>query len=215
MYYIFKSQMVHWQGINLRAELPDEFRSSWRQTFDWWESVSLVGLLPSLQFLIRGEAPLSDNYYTATQFDIYSERLIAILAQTGVRYETFPVSLIDERTRNSIPHTHRLFHLLEIDPAVDRQKSIIQEDLTNFSSVRDVYKLVLRDDFIKQGKAITRIKEFRHLTVVHEELKHTLEAANITGCSFQPVEEFTMGLNILMKNIQAGVYSRQKADLDP
>lgn len=210
MYYIFKTQMVQWQGVNLQAEMQSDLPLEWRRQHDWWASVSLKGLVPTLTFSIHSEAPRIDNYFTGNQFSLYSERLISILHQTGVQYETFPVSIIDQETREAIEHKYRLFHLLEIDPAIDTGKSIIEESPFSTRGATEILKLVLTDTFMRQGKALTRIKERRNLTVIHEDVKNLLDEAKITGCSFMPVEDFSLGMSSLLRNLRNRGSSRDQ-----
>lgn len=202
MYYVFKTHMIQWQGINLHAELQSDLPWEWHMQHDWWLSTPLKGLVPSLTFSIHSQAPRIDNYFTGNQFNLYSERLITLLDQTGVHYETFPVTITDQETCEPIEHGYQLFHLLEIDPAIDRELSIIEEVALGTRKVTEIHRLVLAEEFVKQGKALTRIKEFRDLTVIREDIKNLLEAANITGCSFVPVEKFSLGLNIFLKKLQ-------------
>jgi hypothetical protein len=161
--------MIQWQGVNLQAEMQSDLPIEWQMKHDWWVSVPLQGLIPPLTFSIHSDAPPIDNYFTGAEFDLYSERFISIINQTGVRYETFPVSIIDQKTEKIIEHSYKLFHLLEIDLAVDGEKSIIVDAMLGGLQVQEINKLVLTDEFIKQGKALTRIKEFRHLTVIRQE----------------------------------------------
>ena len=118
--------MVQWQGINLHAEMRSELPTEWSMKHDWWMSTPLKELLPILTFSIHGAAPRIDNYFTGNQFTLYSEKLIALLAQTGIQYETFSVSIIDQETGNAIEHPYQLLHLLEIAPAIDTERSIIE-----------------------------------------------------------------------------------------
>jgi len=202
VYYILKTQMVRWQEINLQAEMKYELSLEWRMKYDWWDSIPVKGLLPLLTFSIHADAPLVDNYYTGNELTLYSERLISIFQQAGVCYETFPVSIVNQKTGKEVSHHYKLFHLLEMEQAINVQESAIEESTLGANQVPEIRRLVLTDEFIKQGKMLVRIKEFRSLTLIRKDLKQLLEEANIIGCSFVAVEDFSLGLNSLLKKIK-------------
>src|SRR6266566_168609 len=105
MYFIFEPLWRSWRNqvmqAKLRTALPplDEFDPS----AHWWQARPLQHQLPPLTFAVNKRAPLLDNYLTNCIFDLYSAKLIRVLDNLGIQFETFPATLIDYKTEESLP----------------------------------------------------------------------------------------------------------------
>ncbi len=189
MYYVFKSILVQWQGINLHAAIQRDILGP--IDIDWWSSEPLQSSVPEFVFTVCAGAPLLDNYYTGTEFALYSERLVAIMADLGVRYEVFPATLTDHKTGETLSCKYKVFRLLETHAAVDKAKSVYRIRQFGTESVPLIDKLVLSPSFLEKNIPLTRIQEHYSMILMHKDIKTVLDKAEITGCLYTPVEDFS------------------------
>jgi hypothetical protein len=186
VYFIFRPKIMAWGKYELHAELQGG-RPDWPEYEPhWWNAQPLVRPLPRFTFAINPRAPKLDNYWTGTEFDLYSRRLISILHQAGVKFETFPVTMIDHQTQEVLPVRYQIFHLLEQYAGVDIEQSDIDGP-----SIR---KLVLNKRCLEEKPLLFRDEKQTDLVFIHQDLKVVLEKARITGCQFIPVEKFQVVL---------------------
>lgn len=184
MYFVFKDDIIAWRDRILQAEFQGEIPSPEYQD-QWWEDESLTPP-PRLTFAINAEAPLLDNYFTGSLIDLYSVRLISYLREAKVHFESFPATVVDHRTKQLLPVQYEVFHLMEIHPGLDKELS----DMDEF----EIRRLVLTEACVQANKPLFRLKESKDIVLIHQDLRTTLDTANITGCRFTAVDEFRVDL---------------------
>ena len=138
--------------------------------------------------MINEKAPKPDNYNTGTVFDLYSPRLVNILKETGIQFETFPAQIIDRKTKKPLDVEYEIFHLLEMAKGIDEEKSDFDTE-----SPYDIRHLVMADENIYHGRMLFRDQKFIQLVLMHEQLKQQLEQVGISGCTYTPIEEYVVG----------------------
>lgn len=186
MYFVFESELRSWKNGILQAVLEGPLPK-----FEphWWLAQPFSDPVPPLTFLVSSKSPKPDNLFTGTlSIELYTSRLVKLLEEAGVKYETFPAKIIDRKTKSELPIHYKAFHLLEIYPALDEEKSVI--NYQNYT----IEKLVLKDKITLISRPLFRIKEHCGIVLIHKKLKETLEKAQITGCVFTPVESFRPGI---------------------
>ncbi len=115
-----------------------------------------------LTFMVNPKHRLVDNYATYTGFSLFSKRLVDLVREFGVKFETFPVRMVDKGENELKDMEYYVFHLLEPNlDAMDKQKSkwvdfdkgipILVLDLDNFEHrpmfvCNDVFLTLMRDD---------------------------------------------------------------------
>ena len=114
MYMFIKADHYPWRNRSVQAEIHGAVPET---APHGWEGVPLTTPPPHLTFAVSAKAPMLDNYFTGTEFDLYSERLIRLLRAAGVQGETFPATLVDRKTKKPLPAACKVFHLLEVYPA--------------------------------------------------------------------------------------------------
>jgi hypothetical protein len=107
MYHRIESAIRAWGGGILQAVPVGDTAEHQMRKPHWWEAEPWIPPPPHLTFAVRSKAPLPDNYFTGTVFDLYSARLIALLRDAGVRFETFPVTIIDKKTHEELTVIHK------------------------------------------------------------------------------------------------------------
>jgi hypothetical protein len=166
MYYSLESKIISWNDRLVQAKLVNEDLAYQPH---WWLCDPVVTQLPLLKFAIDPAAPKPDNYWTGMEIDLYSARLINILRDMGVRFETFPVMLIDKTTSAAIDVQYKAFHLLDMYP---------------------VSKLRARDE---QGKIVSisapvkmfRLQKYINQIIIHQDLKLIFDSSDIQGFSYR------------------------------
>jgi hypothetical protein len=170
MYFVLSSALLSWRNHIAQAVPLGDTVDHQSKPIHWWECVPLPHATSRFIFEINPKAPHLDNYFTGTIMDLYAERLIDLLGQSDIAFETFPAILLDKKTDEILPLKYQVFHLLD-----------------SYS----IKGLRARDE---EGKVISvlapkrmfRLTEYRNLVIVHQEVKDTLEAAQMTGCNFRP-----------------------------
>lgn len=151
----------------------------------WWDAQPLTNPIPVLTFAVAKKRSMPDNLSTASSiFDLYSVKLIRVLEEVGINFETFPAILIDQKTKEELSIQYRIFHLLEIYPAIDKLLSNMDEQQGNIN------KIVLTKETFELEKLFFRVKESPNIVLIHQRLKNRFDEEKITGCLYTPVEEF-------------------------
>jgi hypothetical protein len=196
MYFVFEDVIQSWRGSAVRARIEGEPPMTQPH---WWHCIPLFSPLPLITFTVRQGAPLWDNMFTGTIFELYSVKLISVLSATGVRFETFPARVVYHSSRKDVETEYKIFHLLESYPCIDYNLSEIEDDLIDGDQMI-IKKLVLRNEFLQQKKQFFRLDEMRGIVLIHQELKDLIELNNIQGCRFTPLDEYRRGTRIFNKS---------------
>jgi hypothetical protein len=184
MYYLFEPAILPWGGGLLQAEPVGDTATHQMRKPHWWEAEPWIPPPPRLTFAISSKAPLVDNYSTGGMvFDLYSARLVRLLRDAEVRFETFPVKILDKKTHEelttltdkktgkALPVDYEIFHLLE-----RRSRKEARADQAS-------------------GNPRLMFREADHISMVfiHEDLKVILDREKITGCEYTPGDRYGLG----------------------
>jgi hypothetical protein len=178
-YMVFRDEIRSWRNRILQAEIQGTVPDTQPH---WWDGVPLTVPPPPLTFAVSAKGPMLDNYFTGTEFDLYSTRLIALLHDAGVQCETFPATLIDRKTKAVLPVAYAVFHLLEVHPALTVYRA------TSGPPIIERLELITEKWIIHQ-RPLFRAQEATDIVLIHTSLHQQLEAVGITGCTYTPVEE--------------------------
>jgi hypothetical protein len=162
LYFLFKSDLVSWHNQTLIAK-PQEDALDYQEQitssqYHWWFDGPTPVRPSTLTFDVNTEAPLLDNYFTGTILDLYSSKLTELLAEAGVRFETFPAVVVDGRNGRVLDVEYQVFHLLEWYPAVSNKENKVP--------------------------LMFRVRGLENRVVMHEQIQTTLDQAGITGCYY-------------------------------
>lgn len=183
-YYVFKPDTIVWRDKLLYAHILGGRPSFPEYDGYWWGCTPLLKPLPHLKFTVNASAPKLDNYNTGTEFDLYTERLISAIHDANVHFESFPVTIVDQKTKQPLPERYQIFHLLQDYPAFDEQQTKV--------SRLGVERIVLTEEFLTSQKLLVRVKQKPNIVLIHSRLKDKLELMGITGCEYIPVDEYGM-----------------------
>ncbi len=70
-------------------------------------------VVPDLVYRVNPKDPAPDNYAESVGFQLYSRRLIELLTSFGVRFEAFPVTMVDRKKTVQRHLEYFVFHQLE------------------------------------------------------------------------------------------------------
>ena len=127
-----------------------------------------------------------DNYENWASLNLYSEKLINLLADFGGRFETFETKLLGRKSGQELPLNYKVFRLLETHSVVDSERSDIRK--LNGKTYRRHLKL--KEEFVNVTKSVPIFKERFFKVLVHETLKEAIEQLGITGCKFTPLYDY-------------------------
>ncbi len=181
MYFVFKSEIESWRNQTIRAIAQGEFPEFQP---DWWDAQPITPKLPTTIFSINSKAPIFDVYFTGGINEPYSKKLLNILSSAGIQFETFPAIMIDRKTLQPLPLEYEVFHLLEMYPAFDM--TITER------GIGYIRNLTLTEECLNSKKLMFRAKESANLVLMHQDLKDILDANNITGCLYTPIDQFSV-----------------------
>jgi hypothetical protein len=176
IYFVFSAEQRSWRNRILQAEI--QLQGDFPETHPhWWDGVPLTTPPPPLTFAVSAKGPMLDNYFTGTEFDLYSERLITLLREAGVQFETFPAMLVDRKTKEPLPVRYEVFHLLEVQPALEVYRAA--------SGPPVIERLdLIADKWMKHKRPFFRAKEAQNIVLIHETLKQQFDTVGITGCKY-------------------------------
>ena len=195
MYFVFRPEIIEQADEVIEAELVGDTPEY--EPF-WWKAQPLKTQLDNLTFWVNSGKPYFDNYYMSMEFDLYSSKLVNLLRGDDIKFEVFPVIVKDKKSKKTLSQEYHLFHLLEAFPALTSppEKNQVYVD-PNMEFSEQAAKLVnknaplkLSEECLKKEKPLFRMKEQLNLVLIHQNLKTTLEANHITGCTFTPIEKF-------------------------
>ena len=177
-YQILISRSPGWKGEPIVADISTSI-DSLRLAESVWKLDSLDGL-PTLEFAINTTKSLPD-FISSGVFDLFSDRFIQILKNSGVLFESFPITL---RTKKATIHGYQLFHLLQIRPIVDIEKSKIY-------GRENIEKITLLD--LEEVPEFTMIRDnfLRSNVFVRDDLVKQIHRYNISGCGWLDTEEYS------------------------
>src|SRR5262245_32652587 len=198
MYYVMEPDICIFRNQELQAVPVGDTADHQMREPHWWLAEPWIPPPQTLVFAINSKAPLLDNYDTGTLFDLYSMRLIRLLRDAAIRFETFPATLLDRKTKQVLSAQSEIFHMLEKQDVMDEKKSQISDEfqLDHLSAtdpkgedaeLDQVYwdalhirRLELTSSAARSKRLMFRVRNHEHLVLVHSDLKAMLDQAGIT-----------------------------------
>jgi hypothetical protein len=181
MYFVLQSQVFDYLGKTVHAKLL--FRPKFNQF--WWFGQPMSEPVPAIPFLIPKIPDYPDHFFTGTEFDLLSPRLVAIFADKGVHFEAFPVGMIETGSNLEKDMNYSNVRVLDIFDFIDPKKSQI--------TTRGIKKIVFQKSAYENPKMAFRLLNSESLLIIHEDIKNTIERQKLSGCSIKPIESFTVG----------------------
>ena len=133
-YWVYQTHIFTYGVQYVRAKLitPDRYEDNkfyygkgkdevWIKSSQQYEPYS-VNLKLTYQVNPKHRCP--DNYYASHGFTLFSEKLIQLMEEFGVRFEKFPVKMVDKSGVELKDLKYFVFHSFEkVLPAMDEKKS--------------------------------------------------------------------------------------------
>jgi hypothetical protein len=182
MYYVFQSDVKSVRNTILQARL--DVRPNIHT--NWINGEKLTEKPIELEFTVSYDnVPYPDNFFTGSEFDLYSENLVQILSDFNIPFESFAVVI---KSKKSIPieKIYKNFRLLSVEDAVDEKRSTI--------SLTKIKKIILKNYYYEKSFYMFRLKTRLNIVIIHEEVKNKILSSGITGCKFIPISDFQLGL---------------------
>lgn len=125
-----------------------------------------------------------DVIWTGSEIDIFSSRLISIFDSLNVKYKTYQTELI---TRDGIKvdkNLFRVFRLLELQKALDQNKTVIGSYKVGSMEFENVDKIVLTNGILNSELHLFRLEEQPHIVLISDVLRLLLLENDIKGFIF-------------------------------
>lgn len=176
-YKILVSQSAGWMPKPVEIELRTDI-DQLNLSKSLYEVASLKGL-PQLTFTVNMKESLLPDFISLG-LNLVSDRLIEILRKNGVMFESFPVTMSHQK----IPvHGYQLFHLLQIMPIVDIEKS-------GMKGLENIDRIVLLEMEEKPELSMIRDSFILSEVFVREDLIREIQQNNITGCKWMNSKDY-------------------------
>jgi hypothetical protein len=190
MYWIIRTTS-EWNNQELHAQIESNPRYPLQKPY-WWGGERVNDPNLEFKFLIEPQSSYPDSLWTATIYDLFSSRLISILKKHKVNHEIFKTTIMNKNNNNKLDLSHQVFRILEIHPALDKNKSVFEEKKIKHLEFIELKKLVLREDFLKSKIPIARVRGHQSIVLVSDDLKQEFASKNITGFYYYHVDQYRM-----------------------
>lgn len=121
---------------------------------------------------------------------IISDRFKAVLEKfREENIEYLPIKIKNHKGR-LVSERYWIVNFLVLIEAVDREHSVFKVDGGNVGGIRMFDKLVLREDILKSGPVIFRLKEQPMIVLSRQNLVERLNEEGITGMRFVETDKF-------------------------
>ncbi len=190
MYYVLKETDDETNAY-LKLETPDAIPKQ----YELLEGVSrLDGWPEDVIFEFSKHRPegmnLTDYVENSGQWLIISDRFRAVLEEFDVKdIEYLPVKIKNHKGRMASEH-YWIANFLVLTEAVDRERSIFDDDPGSEDGIFGFDKLVLREDILKSGQVIFSLKEEPMTFIARQDLLRRIEEEGLTGVEFVEVDKF-------------------------
>lgn len=191
MYFVWKPDTIRRGGVVIRGELRP-FREDW-YTIPCFSPDPIRHLFPQLlEFDVTGGRRGLPDHLLATGFEPCSPDLLSLIVETGVEYEAVPARLYDRRSGALLSADYQYVHLLGWLEVVDLDRSLgnVRLDGQGRLMLREIRRLVLREEITARAIGMLRPAEASQLILVHDTFKRAFESRGLWGSRFIPVEEF-------------------------
>ncbi|WP_156039411.1 hypothetical protein [Deinococcus marmoris] len=176
MLYILRPHFVSKNNTYVRAQPVDGPVTA---APHWYDAVP-VRLIPDHPtYQLNTQGVEVDLVPTGDIMSLYSEALIEVLTAFDIRFETFPVPLLD-RGGTRASQRYALFHLLEVQQPGARR-------IPDAEGVMQLRPMSQR--FAPDAPPIFRPSTHANLIFVTQAVKEAIETCGLTGCAFEAVDD--------------------------
>ncbi len=133
---------------------------------------------------------LTDCVANSDQLLIISDRFRVVLEEFQVKdIEYLPVKIKDHKGRMASEH-YWIANFLVLTEAVDRERSIFDDNPGSEDEIFGFDKLVLREDILKSGPVIFSLKEEPMTFIARQDLVRRIEEAGLAGVECVETDDF-------------------------
>lgn len=179
-YSIIGIEWNFWRNQWLTAKLKSPYNM--QLAINLWKPEPL-GEDPHLEYTVNGRAPLPDLLGTGSITWLMSGRFLRLLRQVSVRFESFSVKLYDRKSGELVQKEYEVFHLLQVQPVVDLERS-------NITSIEHIERIELIQFGEEDAPRMARDSFLSSEVFVREDLRDKIIDEGITGCYWTKPEEF-------------------------
>lgn len=179
-YWLYQKKSLGWRNQLVQAKLVQPSASELQSLYGSSGFHSPLqpepyGVELHLTYRIDPRHPQPDNYCESAGFNLYSDRLAALLDTFDVRAERFPTRLVDKAGDEQPRLVYHIYHIIEgVLDAMDRDASGWLED--GQASIR---RLVLREGGFAPRPIFTCAGVYVNL--MREDVRQAIIDAGLTG----------------------------------
>lgn len=192
MYWIYRTHIYTWRNQYVQAKLVapslrDLMKQQRSQDFQSPLQDEPYGFDLKLTYQINPKHSQPDNYFQSAGFMLFSERLVALMQAFGVKFESFPVTMLDKQGNLQPDLKYFVFHSLE--GVLDA----LNEEASHWTGDYDtgVPRLVL--DYTKFKQRPMFKCNHLYIPLLRDDLKHAIQEQGITGFDFLALDKYHSG----------------------
>jgi hypothetical protein len=103
--------------------------------------------------------------------------------EAGVQFETFPATVVDRKTKEPVPVSYQVFHLLKVYPALHVSRATSGPPIiSRVELVPEKWQLHRRPFF--------RADESHDIVLIRDDLRNHLVEKGISGCVYTLIEAY-------------------------
>lgn len=189
MYYVWDADMRYWRRRVVQLDLD------WQEGFPPLNNTceSLKGCLPpTLHYrLIPMNAPLLDQMWSASTFDVYSPAARKLLSDCATMCEETPAAIRSIRGQ-VISLEYSYVQVTTCVKAVDWVRSDVDvgKDWRGEPYVRHARRLVLKEEVVSRNIPVFRLEEKGSVVLASEEFRSEWERRGLTGAEFRSLDHY-------------------------
>lgn len=189
MYWVYRSKTYMWHNQYVMAQIVEPPTQNKKMPYGIQSPLQLhpYETSPHLTFHINPKHPHPDFYSSGSGFRLFSKRLVDLMSEYEVRFESFPVTMVNKDGQIQQDLDHYIFHSLEgLIDAMDKEASGWQG-----SAGIGVPRLIL-DPARFEHRPIFICADV-YVDLMRDDLRQEIDKRNMTGFEFFKPEDFTTG----------------------
>jgi hypothetical protein len=190
MYYVWQKDLTLDEEYAFFSDEPAGF------DFTHWISGEPMVSPQAIELVGDTDSPttLSDVLLTGFQLQVFSPRLVSLLADVGIEnVQYLPISIVNHETRE-VETSYQIANIVGAIDCLDLNNAVHARSRSSGNILR-VFKFRLLPEKIvalpgRQPPLLFRLGEFKQHLLAHESVKQACQKAGITGLNFVPPEKY-------------------------
>jgi hypothetical protein len=165
---------------------PIDIPFSLKERFNW-ETTQPLGVGKELVYkFIIPDSNEKDLFFTGTEYEIYSIRLIKLIESMGVKFQTFNAEFFSRSSGENLSIPFKVFRLLEVRDVLDVENSVINpSDIEGFNITK--HERLVFKKFHEPNLHLFRLESNPSIGIIGDSLRRRFMEYNIKDFEYYEV----------------------------